>query len=770
LANYGTAEQQVSGAVTEDQETTTQSAGGVLVVTKVFVPAPRPGIVRRAELVTRLAESGEARLVLLDAPAGAGKTTLLSEWHSSPEETRPFAWVSLDPGDNDPVRFWVYVIEALRTVEPSFGDEPLAALQPRRDVLIDVVLPLLLNELARLPLRLVLVLDDYHVIRDGTIHESVAFFVDHLPANVQVAIATRSDPPLDLPRLRARGQMVEVRATDLRFSLAEASALLRVALGLDLDTACVIRLLERTEGWAAGLYLAALSLRGRRDLSEVIDSFAGDDRHVVDYLASEVLEGQPEEVRAFLLRTSILELLSGPLCDAVARVEGSAARLRELERSNLFLVPLDSRRECYRYHHLFGELLQHELIRTHPDEAVELHRRASKWHRQAGSIPEAIRHAVTAGDIVEAAELVARHWNRFFNMGELETVTGWLDALPLGVVTADARLSIARAWLAMDAGRLTEVEEWIAAAEKGLESGSPSDADGSLRCETAVLHAVHRFKAGAVEEARVAALRVLDLEPPESSFAWTVANLILGITLHWSERAAEAIPVLRRASDLARTGANDLARTYAHGYLALAHAALGQWEAAAEAAEVAVSASDRPGVSEHFVAMVGHLATAAVRFRRGEFHEAEASAARASELSARGAGRIEVAASALTLARVRQALGDEAAARRLRQRADAVLEACLDPGTVVRKEVGIELRPRPTGRRSGAGGPRSEELTDRELAVLRLLGTDLSQREMGAALYVSMNTIKTHTREIYRKLGVSNRGEALARARDIGLI
>src|SRR5918994_1813517 len=340
-----------------------------LVWGKLRPPALRAGLIQRAGLLSLLQTGLAAKLCLLDAPAGFGKTTLLGQWRMAAGGHR-VAWVSMDEGDNDPTRLWVYVVEALRTVEPGVGAAALEALHRPSADLGRVVLPGLLNDLQAVGSQLFLVLDDYHLVTNLACHQTLNFFLERLPAGVHVAMSARADPQLPLARMRARGELAELRVAELRFTREEASALLNASMGLRLDTEEVERLAERTEGWAAGLYLAGLSLRGREDPSGFIASFQGDNRHVADYLAADVLSRQTEEITTFLLRTSVLERLSGPLCDAVLETEGSARVLGELERSNLFLVPLDDHREWYRYHQLFGELLRLELTSREPEVAI----------------------------------------------------------------------------------------------------------------------------------------------------------------------------------------------------------------------------------------------------------------------------------------------------------------------------------------------------------------------------------------------------------------
>src|ERR1700737_3580118 len=351
------------GRARAEAQRSTGPAEFVVVTPKLRIPSRRRELVSRARLLHALTAGPPARLTLIEAAPGWGKTTLLTEWSAGAEPGRPFAWVSLDRGDNDPVRFWTYVIQALRGVDPLVGTGSLRLVRARGAGLSSEVLPLLVNELSALPSFVVLVLDDYHAISNGEIHEGMAFLLDHLPEPLHVVLATRSAPPLPVARSRARGELLEIRAEELRFADDEAAALLNDVLEIGIDPSDVSRLQERTEGWPAGLYLAALSMRGNRDPHEFTEAFAGDDRHIVDYLSTEVLDRPPPELRTFMLRTSMLEGLCGPLCDEVTGGRGSAQLLEDLERANLFLISLDTRRRWYRYHHLFAELLRHELGR-----------------------------------------------------------------------------------------------------------------------------------------------------------------------------------------------------------------------------------------------------------------------------------------------------------------------------------------------------------------------------------------------------------------------
>ena len=454
-----------------------------LLETKFYVPRSRRGLVPRPRLSQRLDRGSALKLVLVSAPAGFGKTTLLTEWlaagPAAPTDQRLAAWLSLDRSDNDPASFWTYVIAALRTVAPGVGDSALALLQAPRPSPIETVLTVLLNDLGATAGDLVLVLDDYHVIDASDVQDGMAFLLDHLPPWLHVVIASRADPALPLARWRARGELVEIRAAELRFTADEAAAYLNEIMGLQLTARDVAALEGRTEGWIAALQLAALSMQGRDDVAGFIAGFAGDDRYVVDYLAEEVLQRQPDHVQAFLLQTSILDRLSGPLCDAVTGQGGGKAMLEALDRGNLFLVPLDDRRQWYRYHHLFADVLQARLLDEQPGQVPGLHRRASVWYEQNGEPPMAIGHALAARDFDQAADLIERAIPAMRITRQETTVHGWLKALPDEVVRVRPMLSFAVAGALLTGGEPEEVEVRLRDAGRWLQEAAATG-EGSL--------------------------------------------------------------------------------------------------------------------------------------------------------------------------------------------------------------------------------------------------------------------------------------------------
>ena len=443
-----------------------------LLTTKIVAPPTRLNIVPRPRLMQRMNAAIKGPLTLLIAPAGWGKTTLLHAWHTAPSRSsRPLAWVSLDVDDNDPSRFWTYVLTALNTLHPGVGETPLALLFASPSPPIEAVLTSLLNALTQLSTQTMLVLDDYHLIETQLIHEALAYFVEHLPPNVHLVLASRSDPLLPLARLRARGALSELRALDLHFSLEETTAFLREVMGLLLSAEQVAALQARTEGWIAGLQLAALSLQGREDVAGFISAFTGSHRYVVDYLVEEVLLRQPADVQDFLVQTCLLDRLCGPLCDAVRGRDDSQARLAQIERSNLFLVALDDERQWYRYHHLFAEVLRTRLRQTQPALVPELHYRASDWFEQHKLFDEAVTHALAIPDIELAVRLIEQHgWSSRF-----QTLLGWLNKLPDAFVRTQPFLCIIHAVLLMLMHQLKQAAARIQDAERCLEQEMPTE-------------------------------------------------------------------------------------------------------------------------------------------------------------------------------------------------------------------------------------------------------------------------------------------------------
>jgi LuxR family transcriptional regulator, maltose regulon positive regulatory protein len=733
--------------------------------TKLRPPDRRPGIVARPDLLARLDEASGRRLTLVSAPAGWGKTTLVGDWLAG-RDAEGAAWVALDVADNDPARFWRYVAEALRRAGAPVEDGVVGALSGSGET-VEAGLSALINGLADADCRTLLALDDYHLIADETIHAAVAFLCANAPDGLRVVMTSRTDPPIGLARLRARGDLAEFRAPDLRFSEGDARALLAGA-GLSLRDDEVARLRQRTEGWAAGLYLAGLSLRGREDAGRFIADFAGDDRLVVDYLADEVLEGLPADRRDFLLRTSVLGRLSGPLCDAVAGTSGSARILAELERSNLFLVPLDNRREWYRYHHLFGELLQHELALTSPGDVAELHRRAAAWHLAEGSVDDAVRHAVGAGDLDQAADLIAEHWSAHLRRGWTVTTQRWLELLPPETVLNDVRLCLAEAWLTINLGRPEDAERWLDAAEACEDAWD----DPQLEASRIAARSLARLLAGDAPEALRFGLQALAATEGDETWWRAAGCLAAGIALHASDRMEESYPVLEECAEVGRrTGA------WAPALVALCHLAhqdaeRGDLDSAERRAREALAYADEESHAEYPHAAGGHSGLAHVLAARGQLDEAQAHADRGTELAKRGRAPTEIAYCVIVQGEVSLARGDHAMAAACAGDARDLLDGAPAPGPHLREQLArldAGLRNGPSAR-APQHPAEPTDLTERELAVLRMLTGLASAREIADQLYVSHNTVETQIKSIYRKLGVATRADAVARGRELGLL
>ena len=446
-----------------------------VLATKLYKPPPPPKVVVRPRLIEQLDYgllTGRT-VTLISAPAGFGKTTLVTEWIASCG--RPAAWLSLDERDNDIARFLIYVIRALQTISPNLGEGLLDVLfaSQSQSSPIESILTALLNEIAAIPDDFILVLDDYHLADAKPIDEALTFVVEHLPAQMHLVITTREDPALPIPRLRARNRLIELRAADLRFTPLEAAEFLNQVMELNLSAEDVAALETRTEGWIAGLQLAALSMKGSQDVSGFIQAFAGDHRYIVDYLVEEVLQRQPDSVRRFLLQTSILDRLNSSLCEVVTAHPGGKASLEALQRGNFFLIPLDDKRHWYRYHHLFADVLRMHLMAEQPEQVPTLHRRASEWYAQNGATVDAIRHALAGADFERAADLIERAVSVMQQSRQEATLLGWLQALPDELFRNRPVLSVHYAGTLMQNGQFEGVENRLRDAERWL--GMPAD-------------------------------------------------------------------------------------------------------------------------------------------------------------------------------------------------------------------------------------------------------------------------------------------------------
>ena len=868
-----------------------------ILATKLFIPPPRPGLVPRPRLIERLNGGLNHKLTLVSAAAGFGKTTLVSEWLAG--SAYPAAWLSLDEGDNDPYRFLAYGVAALQTIMPTVGTGVLAVLHAPQPPPVEVLLTTLLNELAALPQHFTLVLDDYHLLDSQPIDHALTFLLKHQPPQLHLVIMTREDPQFPLSQLRARGQLTEVRVADLRFTHAEAADFLNQVMGLNLSAADIAALETRTEGWIAGLQLAALSMQGSTDTARFIESFTGSHRFVLDYLAEEVLQRQPEHVQRFLLHTAILERMCAPLCDAV--VGDAAAKgqdtLAYIDRANLFIISLDSERRWYRYHHLFGDLLRQRLHQYMDASAVaELHLRASMWYEANGLEIEAFHHAAAAHDFDQASRLAEGGGMPLLFRGAAGSVLGWLHSLPPAVLDAKPGLWVMYASAVLFAGRMSEIEAKLQAAERALDKPTLDEHERDMIGHIASIRATVAVALNQVDLIISQSRRALDYLHPNNLPVRTATIWTLGVAYQLQgDRAAarrayseaistsqaighiiihlmatfgfgnmqeadnqltEAVATYQRVVDMAGQPPLPVACS---GYIGLARISYERddLEAAQRYAEQAVHLVRQIEKTDQLV--VCEVFLARVRLAQGDLAGAEAILARAEHFARQhffAASRLPEVAAVQVLALLQR--GDLPAAHDLANRYDLpVSQACVrlaqhDPaaalarleppyqqavekgwvdqqlklrvlqavalfelgdrakavqwlGDVLRlgepegftrtfidaglpmvkllaEAVSRGVMPDYAGKLLAAMDARAlpsprlapqsliEPLSSRELEVLGLIAQGHSNHEIGERLFLTLNTVKGHNQRIFGKLQVERRTEAVARARELGLL
>jgi LuxR family maltose regulon positive regulatory protein len=863
-----------------------------VLATKLHVPRAQPGFVPRPRLTARLDEGLARGVSLVCAPAGSGKSSLVAAWARA--AAVPVAWLSLDPGDNDPARFWRHVVAALDLASPGLTGPTSALLSVSTPPPPAELVAALLNELAGRDGEVVLVLDDYHVIDSPELHGSLVFLLDHLPAGLRVVLVSRSDPPLPLARLRAKGQLAEVRPADLRFTVPEAAALLLSDVepggdaepGGGLSGAAVATLTARTEGWAAGLRLAALSLRGQADAARFVADFSGSNRYVLDYLTEEVLDRQDPDVRDFLLETSVLDRLSGDLCDAITGRPGGQQLLERVDRAGLFLIPLDEERGWWRYHHLFVDLLRARLKAERPDRVPALHRAAAAWCDARDLADEAIAHALAAGQLDDVARLVERHFDTAYMTGERATIQRWLNAIPATLTPVRPRLRLARALAALVSGDVEGVEELLAAdppdeADQRFEpsAGAPSSMLVNLPAGFAIASAWLSYLRGEPEQmAKQAALARTRLREGEAMLESVYQlNLALADWLRGKLPAAEegfTALVARWRS----FGESSLAARCCR-FLAQVQRDQGRLDAAFRTYTQLVAIAEDPGEPRPPIAAYGYVGLAEVAYQRNELAEA---VRYVTEAIARGrllSEREPLASGLVTLAWIRQAEGDQPGALAAMEEAERVAPSpavadLLNPipaqhARLLLAQGDIAFAARWAARRGlshddpvnylseqeylvlarlliaqarpdhalavldrllslaedqnrtgslievlavrclalAARGDRAaakaaltqaldlarprgyvrvladagvlpdyggdglpDPLTAREFEVLRLLATGVPNQGIADQLYVTLDTVKKHVTHVLAKLGAANRTEAVARARQLGLI
>ena len=716
----------------------------------------------RKEVVSLLEGSRATPIVCLSAGPGWGKTTLLAQWRSS--SRRPFAWVSVDEHDNDPIVLLTYVAAALDRVSPLDPSVFDALASPGVSVEATVV-PRLGAALTEVSEPVVVALDDLHALDSPASLDAIEALTHHVPEGSQIALSARGGPVLPLAAPRARGLVLEIGPDDLRMDEAEAGQLLSAA-GLDLPDDRVAELTEQTEGWSAGLYLAALSLRARGRKSKGATTFSGSDRLVSDYLRSELLAHLSADDRRFLTRTAVAERMSGPLCDAILEESNSAAVLDSLARSNLFLVPLDANREWYRYHHLFQELLRFELARAEPDLAPSLLARASAWCEANGQPEAAVAYAQEAGDVDRMARLVERFGLPIYQGGRGATAERWLDWLEAqGALDRNAAIAVLGALLATARGRPAQAERWAEAAERATYDGTLPDGSPSIDSWLALLRA-QRCQRGVKkmgEDAEFAARTLARASPfrPHAVGLVAISRLLAG-------EIAQADDLF---SDVAEEGlevGNPEVAGVALGERAAVAIGRGRWVEAEEFADRALRVTRRSRLEESPPSALAYALAARVALHRGEAERADELLARAQRLRPRltyAVPHLSVQ-TRLELARAYLTTADAGGAETMLREIDALLRRQPDLGTLLH---GVEeIRSSLETMRTNA--PGASTLTEAEMRLLPYLATHLSFREIGERLYVSGHTVKSQAMAVYRKLNVNSRSGAVERAGDLGLL
>ena len=734
-----------------------------LVESKLRCPPTRPGTVVRTSLIARLERDGDGPIVSVVAPAGYGKSTLLAQWAES--TSTAFAWVSVDEADNDPKVLLSYVAAALDRVHP-IGERVFDALASPMSSVPGSVVPRLGAAFWAMAEPVVLVLDDVHLVRNMECRAALSVLADHVPAGSRIVFAGRDEPPLRVARLRAEGRVTEIDAGDLSLSAPETAELLRAA-DVDLGEGRVAQVHRRTEGWPVAVYLAALSLRGGGSLHRAAARFGGDDRFVSDYVESEFLARISSVERMFLTRTAALERLSGPLCDAVLGVPGSAALLTTLARSNLLMVPLDRRGEWYRYHHLFRDVLQAELQRTEPHLVPVLRRRAAAWCLEHGSPEDAVHYSILAEDVDTVADLLPSLWGPLYRQGRTETLQRWFSWLEdRGGIQGHPLVALDAAFLAETTGHPVQAERWAAAVDRWQHDAEGPVFDAYTEALAATLRAIlcrdgaERMRVDADEAAHRFA--VANVMVPVTPLLQGIARVLCGDVDGGDAFFADGLSL-----DEERFSPDIMANTLCQR--ALVAIARDQWDVADGYAHRAVTRLDQAGTMDSYAAALTNGVRARIAMHRGEVSVARRRLMDALRLrplltyvQPHGAVQLRT-----NLIRVNLALGDVPGARTLMLEIDEIFSRRPDLGTLT--EEAIALRAQLRGARA-TSVPGASTLTPAELRVLPLLSTHLPVPQIAQELFLSPATVKSHIRSIYRKLGASSRSQAVSEARELGLL
>lgn len=736
----------------------TRRAFPPLVLTKTRPGVPRVGLVRRHEVISRLCEATDRIVTLVQAPAGYGKSTALMQWAKA-DPVRRFAWLTLEQPDNDPAVFWRYVLLALRGQTPGFADRAWRLLhRPQPD--INAVIIHVLNDLLDLPGRYVLVLDDYHVITEPKCHASVQYFIDHLPKSMQIAFGTRSRPPLSVSRLEATGSLLVIDRGDLRFNPEETRKAVE-AVGRTFSPETLRQIHERTEGWPVGVYLSAIAADVDSP-SSILRSASAASAYVKEQMIADLSEAD----RSALTQWSILRHLNGSLCDRVANRRDSATRLAQLSEANLLLLPLDTSGTWYRFHDLLGDALRREFARRPAEQQRTAHRRAMQWWLQEDDPTQAIHHAIEAGIYEVAAELICSHWLEYMLNGWLESLREWINRFPQDAMASYPPILVASAWIMAFNGDVKATHRFAAAAREASFNGPLPDGSASYASSVAILRA--GLGHDGMKDANANAEEAYRLEPAAAQ-ARQLAAALAGLTRFALGRFEDGRVALQEAA-LTPSGEEGTA-VYARGQLALLEMHLGNWEEGSRHADLAcaqVEASDLGNLLSSGAPLAAAAAAAAHVGNRGLAEQRLRSLAPIQRVLS-DAIPYDAFLVNLIAAETYLVLGDYRAAAVHAQTAASRLEAFGDAGIFEERHAELQKALAAAAAPDSAGA-EPEPLTDRELQVLTLLQSDLSLRQIGAELFVSRNTAKSHVSSIYRKLGVTGRTAAIARARQHGLL
>jgi LuxR family transcriptional regulator, maltose regulon positive regulatory protein len=724
----------------------------ILQATKLQPPRLRSGSLRRGRL-TSLLQAARPLLTLIVAPPGFGKTSLLADWAAA--DPRTFAWVTIEPQDNDQRVLWTYLGAALGgAIGSAAAVDRFVRFAQEADPAAVVA-----NELESVDRDIVLVLDDYFLLESDDGHDTVIRFAELAPPNVQVVLATRAAPPLPIARLRATGDLVELRAGDLAFTPEETDDFLNGSLGLDLDPDAIAILHQRTEGWPAGLYLAYLSMRDSPERLDFVATFGASNRHVIDYLTEQVLMALEPDTLRFMLTTSIVDTICGSLADAITDDDGGEQLLAEMEGANVFITPLDERREWYRYHHLLAELLRIELGRRQPDRIALLHQRAARWYASAGDADRAVRHSIAAGDIDLAARVIGESYLQLLELGRIATIVGWLSAIGPDAIESDRRLGVVNAWTMHFLGRHDEGDAALAAAIRAPGGDPMPDGSASIDSTAALIGAAFP---GDDAGAMVASARRAYQYEGERDTAWrNTVRVMLGFALARVGEFEEARGHLIHGGAMAADAGMWMDAVGARTLLARCELEIGDPAEAEAIGRDAVELGETHGLASTPTQAYARAMLGAVLVRRGDPDTGGDILAR-SLPAIRALGEpLAIAESLIALGGARRMVGRLDEADGLLHEADAIIARARDPGYLV------------TLRRTAAptGHPQvADPLSRRELEVLAELARGASKREAADHLYVSFNTVHSHVRSIYRKLDVHSMPAAIGAARDQGLI